>query len=244
MRLEKNADGAEENAQDNLQEGLPEESGVQARKYNKLQVYNVAKAVLIILLIVFVTVLLSSNSESSKSVDEILQKVVPELLTAQDNGVDGTEDDVAPGRTDGAEEAGSPGVKDGQETDENSDGTSVESEETTGVFDGMGQATALDFKRIFGQNAEDYNGVGYFKPISQMDVEELLIVRLNDESQSETIEKAIDERVRKQKTSFDGYGAAQCALLDKAIIKTKGNFVFYCVSPDASKYYEKFLDAL
>lgn len=90
----------------------------------------------------------------------------------------------------------------------------------------MEQATVLDFKRIFGLNAEDYEGIAYFKPVSQMDVEELLIVKVKSEEQMESLEEAADERIENQKKSFDGYGAAQCALLEKAIVKKKGNFLF------------------
>ena len=132
-----------------------------------------------------------------------------------------------------------------QDEDESEQGTAPPDEgENEGVFDGMGQADALDFKRIFGLNAEDYDGMAYFKPISQMDVEEMLIVRLKSDDQAEALEEAVEERIENQKTSFDGYGAAQCALLGKAIVKHKGNFLFYCVSPEAEKYCNAFLDAI
>ncbi len=195
--------------------------------------YNFIKAVLIISLIVFVVFLLGGNTGSSRSAEEIAESVVPHLMQTQQSGTeeapDGQEQETA-----GAAEGG----QDGQTEEDAENGGD------TGVFDGMGQATALDFKRIFGLNAEDYEGVEYFKPISQMDVEELLIVRLASDDQAEALEEAVEERVDSQKTSFDGYGAAQCALLEKAIVKTRGNFLFYCVSPDAEQYYQAFLDAM
>ena len=63
-------------------------------------------------------------------------------------------------------------------------------------------------------------------------------------SQMESLEEAADERIENQKKSFDGYGAAQCALLEKAIVKKKGNFLFYCTSPDAEEYCNRFVDAM
>ena len=113
-----------------------------------------------------------------------------------------------------------------------------------GVFDGMEAGSVLDFKRIFGLNAEDYEGVEYFKPVSQMDVEELLIVKLKDGQDSADLQDSVKERVSSQLDAFDGYGAAQCALLNKYILKVKGNVLFYCVSPDAGDYYSKFKKAL
>ena len=178
--------------------------------------YNFVKVVLIAALLIFVVFLLGGNTGSSRSAEEIAKSVVPDLMQA--------------------ENAESPytGGEDGQ------DGGSGQTGENTGVFDGMGQGTVLDFKRIFGLNAEDYEGVVYFKPISQMDVEELLIVKLASDDQAEALEEAVNDRIDSQKTSFDGYGVAQCALLEKAIVKTQGNFLFYCVSPDAEKYYQAF----
>ncbi len=113
-----------------------------------------------------------------------------------------------------------------------------------GVFDGMEAGSVLDFKRIFGLNAEDYEGVEYFKPVSQMDVEELLVVKLKDGQDSADLQDSVKERVSSQLDAFDGYGAAQCALLNKYILKVKGNVLFYCVSPDAGDYYSKFKKAL
>ena len=185
--------------------------------------YNFVKVVLIAALLIFVVFLLGGNTGSSRSAEEIAKSVVPDLMQVEN-----------------AENPESPytGGEDGQ------DGGSGQTGENTGVFDGMGQGTVLDFKRIFGLNAEDYEGVVYFKPISQMDVEELLIVKLASDDQAEALEEAVNDRIDSQKTSFDGYGVAQCALLEKAIVKTQGNFLFYCVSPDAEKYYQAFLDAM
>lgn len=195
--------------------------------------YNILKGLLLVFLVIFVISLLSANAGSDSSVEEIVQKVVPDLVQAQQQDDSGT---AAEEQENGAQENGE--TAGGDEQDE---GKETQDE---GVFDGMGPATALDFKRIFGLNAEDYEGTAYFKPISQMDVEELLIVKVASDDQMETLEKAVEERIENQKKSFDGYGAAQCALLEKAIVKEKGNFLFYCTSPDAEEYCDRFADAL
>ncbi len=206
--------------------------------------YNLVKIILLVLLILFIVFLLGGNTGSSRSAEAIARSVVPDLMQSEPEG--NTENPDAEQETAGSGENGTEGEdgesaeSDANQPDEEDDGSG----ENTGVFDGMGQATALDFKRIFGLNAEDYAGVVYFKPISQMDVEELLIVKLASDDQAESLEESVNERIDSQKTSFDGYGAAQCALLEKAIVKTQGNFLFYCVSPDAEKYYQAFLDAM
>lgn len=126
--------------------------------------YNILKGILLILLVIFVAGLLSANAGSDKSVDEIVQKVVPDLVQSQQE-----------------EDAGDVGTAEEQETEGDEEGGEQAETQDEGVFDGMGQATVLDFKRIFGLNAEDYEGVAYFKPISQMDVEELLIVKVKSD---------------------------------------------------------------
>ena len=205
--------------------------------------YNVVKAVLLVLLIVFIAVLLGGNAGSQKSAEAMARSVVPELVQESQDGESGEEAPETEGEnSESGENSGDGGENTTGSEEGEGEATDPSSGEETGVFDGMGQATALDFKRIFGLNAEDYEGVAYFKPISQM--EELLIVKLASSEQEEALEEAVEERIDNQKTSFDGYGVAQCALLEKAIVKTKGNFLFYCVSPDAEQHYQAFLDAM
>lgn len=206
-----------------------------------VQRYNVIKAALVILLVIFIAAQLSANKGSDRSAEEVAGEVVPELIRSAEG-----EQPPQPS-PDSAAEIGSYGQF-GTDSEEAAPAQEAEIPEGTpeesGVFDGMGQADALDFKRIFGLNAEDYDSAVYFKPLSQMDVEELLIVRVKSEDQMEELEEAVEDRIRKQKTSFDGYGAAQCALLEKAIVKGRGNFLFYCVSPEAEKRCDAFLHAL
>ena len=194
---------------------------------NSLLRYNIVKGILLILLVIFIAGLLSANAD--KSVEEIARMVVPDLTQEQQEGNLSSDTETSPQQSGEQENTSDEDAGDSQEE---------------GVFDGMGQATVLDFKRIFGLNAEDYEGIAYFKPVSQMDVEELLIVKVKSEEQMESLEEAADERIENQKKSFDGYGAAQCALLEKAIVKKKGNFLFYCTSPDAEEYCNRFVDAM
>ena len=69
-------------------------------------------------------------------------------------------------------------------------------------------------KRLFGINANDYDGVSLYVAGSNMEVEELLIVKLKDTVQSESVEAAIQGRLERQLESFEGYGPEQCKLQD------------------------------
>lgn len=101
-----------------------------------------------------------------------------------------------------------------------------------------------DVRRAFGINVNDYDGVAYYKPVSTMDVEEILIVKLKSNDQADALESAVQSRVDSQLQSFQGYGAEQCQLLENAVIKVQGNFVLYAVSKDTSACKETFLSSL
>ena len=56
--------------------------------------------------------------------------------------------------------------------------------------DGMEEAGAQDFKRYYGLNAGDYEDVALYLPDDVMGVKELLLVKVKDKSQIETVRSA------------------------------------------------------
>ena len=110
--------------------------------------------------------------------------------------------------------------------------------------DGMTKGTTQDLQRYYGLNAEDYDGVVLYVPNDVMSVNELLIVKLKDESQARQVEEAATERLDTQKTSFEGYGVEQTSLLNAAILETRGTYVFLTVSEDADEIYAAFKNCL
>ena len=97
-------------------------------------------------------------------------------------------------------------------------------------------------KRYYGLNDKDYEEVIYHKPNSNMDVEELLIIKVKDESQIEGIEKSMNSRIENQKNSFKDYAPEQYSILNNGIVSVNGNYVFLAISKDAEKMQEKFLE--
>lgn len=99
-------------------------------------------------------------------------------------------------------------------------------------------------KRLYGLNANDYENVVLYVSDSNMKVEELLIVKLTDTAQSETVETAIDTRLNKQLESFEGYGPEQCKLLKDHILDVKGNYILYVVDKKAKAADKAFQKSL
>ena len=66
-----------------------------------------------------------------------------------------------------------------------------------------------------------------------MGVKELLIVRLEDDSQADVVETAAQKRLDTQKKSFEGYGAAQTKLISSAVLESRGDYVLMAVTGKA-----------
>ncbi|WP_018591690.1 DUF4358 domain-containing protein [Terrisporobacter glycolicus] len=111
-------------------------------------------------------------------------------------------------------------------------------------FDKMKKGDSKSLKRFYKLNANDYDGVALYTPESTMDVSEVLIVKVKDKSQIESLEDSIESRVKYQLQSFSGYGPEQSALVDNYELKSKGNFVFFAISENAQQIKEAFLNSI
>lgn len=111
-------------------------------------------------------------------------------------------------------------------------------------LEGMEESSNQMFKKFYGLNANDYEGVSLYAPASNMDAEEILIIKLKDSSQAEAVTAAVNKRLETQKSSFEGYGIEQFDLLEDHILDVQGNFILYVVHPEASKADQAFKDSL
>ena len=120
------------------------------------------------------------------------------------------------------------------------------SENVVGTLDleGMQESNNRMFQKFYGLDAEDYEGVTLYSPASNMDAQELLIVKLKDTSQAEAVTEAINSRLETQMNSFEGYGIEQYAMLEDHVLDVQGNFILYIVHPDAGQADEAFRNSL
>lgn len=110
--------------------------------------------------------------------------------------------------------------------------------------EGMEESSNRMFKKFYGLNASDYEGVTLYAPVTNMNAEELLIIKLKDRSQAESVTEAINSRLETQKSSFEDYGIEQFDLLENHILDVQGNFILYIVHPDATKADQAFRSSL
>ena len=117
----------------------------------------------------------------------------------------------------------------------------------TGVLD-MSQMLEGDnqlIKRFYGLDPAQFEACILYYPTTNMMAEELLIVKLADNSQQEMVRKAAEKRIETQKTTFEGYGVEQFQMLtENAVIEVRGNYVLFVVAPNSAEARAAFLKAL
>ncbi len=111
-------------------------------------------------------------------------------------------------------------------------------------FEDVEQAPNRSVKRFYGLDPQDYEGVVLYAPKDNMDVNEILIVKLASTDQATSVEDAINERLETQQKSFDGYGVEQTKLLKDHVLQVKGNYILYAVGENADKMQTAFLNSL
>ena len=100
-------------------------------------------------------------------------------------------------------------------------------------------------KRFYGLDPADYEGCVLYYPNTNMIAEEVLIVKLKDISQQQTVSDAIEARLQTQKNTFEGYGVEQFDLLtNHAVVELRGNYVLFVVSDHAEAARKAFRGAL
>ena len=100
-------------------------------------------------------------------------------------------------------------------------------------------------KRLYGLDPASFESCILYYPNTNMMAEELLILKLSDTQQQQSVRAAIEARVETQKTTFDGYGVEQYALLtENCIIDIRGNFVLFVVNADCTAAQTAFAGAL
>lgn len=108
----------------------------------------------------------------------------------------------------------------------------------------MTKGQTRDLKRLYGLNEKDYEAVSFYYTQATMGVNELLLIRVVDGQDSSEVEAAIRTRKETQLDNFEGYGAEQVKLLNNAVIKTRGNYVLFVVSPKAEEVEKAFIKSL
>ena len=100
-------------------------------------------------------------------------------------------------------------------------------------------------KRFYGLDPSEYEACILYYPTTNMMAEELLIVKLSDMSQQETVRAAVEARIATQKNTFEGYGVEQFEMLSSnAVVEVRGNYVLFVVNAASADALKAFLGAI
>ena len=100
-------------------------------------------------------------------------------------------------------------------------------------------------KRFYGLDPSAFEACILYYPTTNMMAEELLIVKLADMSQQESVRAAVEARIATQKTTFEGYGVEQFEMLsNNAVVEVRGNFVLFVVNNASADALKAFLGAI
>ena len=109
----------------------------------------------------------------------------------------------------------------------------------------MVQAENQMIKRLYGIDPASFESCILYYPTTNMGAEELLIVKLSDMSQQDSVRAAAEKRLATQKTTFEGYGVEQFDMLTNAsVIEVRGNYVLFVVNSAFAEARKAFLGAL
>ena len=108
----------------------------------------------------------------------------------------------------------------------------------------MTEADNQMIKRIYGLDPAQFEGVMCCSPLTNMDAEEVLLVKLANDGQQDAVREAMEARRDTQMRTFDGYGFEQYAMLEESIIEVHGNYILYISSNDPKTTLKAFTDAL
>lgn len=100
-------------------------------------------------------------------------------------------------------------------------------------------------KRLYGIDPANFEGCVLYYPTTNMMAEEILIIKLTDESQQDAVRQAMEARLQTQKNTFEGYGVEQFDLLSNyCVLEIRGNYALFVVSKTCTDAQKAFLDAL
>lgn len=112
------------------------------------------------------------------------------------------------------------------------------------TLDGMFLGDHQMIKRLYGLEPGDYEGIMLYYPTTNMGAEEILLVKLKSMDQQDTVKAAIDARLATQLSNFDGYGVAQCEMLERSVTLVQGNYILFVSAEDTALVVRAFQDAL
>ena len=100
-------------------------------------------------------------------------------------------------------------------------------------------------RRFYGLDPAQFEDCALYYPLTNMEAEELFLVKLKDTAQADDVRAAVEKRLEAQKAVFDGYGVEQYNILcNFSRIEVRGNYILFVVGAQADTAVSAFRSAL
>lgn len=104
----------------------------------------------------------------------------------------------------------------------------------------MKKAGRKNLRKYYNLDEQVLDGYILYIPNEIMSVEEVFIAKVREKEDISTVKEAALERLESQKKSFANYGVEQSAILEKAKLEVKGDYLFFAVSENAADWKKRF----
>ncbi len=103
---------------------------------------------------------------------------------------------------------------------------------------------ALKLKKVFSFEPDAFDGFTYYSSDSVMDVREVLVIRLKDQSQQQAVTDAISKYVTDKHTLFEGYAPKESELLASHVLIAQNGYVLFYIGQNSELVSSSFQQSL
>ena len=94
--------------------------------------------------------------------------------------------------------------------------------------------------KLYGISQDEVEDFVLYTAASNIKADEILILKVKDEKNIDSIKEKITERVKSQDEVFKDYLPEEAYLVEKNVLKVKGNVIIFAISKDAEKIGDLF----
>ena len=95
-------------------------------------------------------------------------------------------------------------------------------------------------KKLYDIDSENLEEYILYIPKSNIEANEIAIFKVKESEDLEEVEEKIKDRLEEQATNFKDYLPDEYYLIEKNVLKTKGNYILFAISEDVDKIEKVF----
>ncbi|AWX56453.1 MULTISPECIES: DUF4358 domain-containing protein [Brevibacillus] len=111
-------------------------------------------------------------------------------------------------------------------------------------FQDMKQRDLEKLQKLYQIEAEKVENFILYTASSNVKADELAVIKVKDASDTDNVKEKIQQRIEAQTIKFKDYRPEEYFLIEKHVLKTKGQFVLFAVSKEVDQIESVFDEAL